>query len=86
MPEYSKKKNFEVYNVIGVKDALALIQKLTNNSEFNTQDAEDFFIREGVTVYGLVAPAHRLSDKINEVEVPASAKEMAKMKRAPGRS
>lgn len=86
MPEYPKKEPFEVYNVISAKDALALIQKLTTNSQFNTQDAEDFFIREGVTVYGLVAPAHRLSDKINEQDVPATGKAMAKKDRADGRS
>lgn len=78
MPEYNRKKPFEVYNVISVKDALGVLKKYASNSHFNTQDAEDFFIREGVTVFGLVAPAHRLSDKINEEPVPYIAKEMAK--------
>ncbi|WP_299650305.1 hypothetical protein [uncultured Jannaschia sp.] len=86
MPNYEQKNKFEVYNVIGVKDALALLQKISSNNEFNTQKAEDFFIQNGVTVYGLIAPAHKLSDKINEEKVPEKAKEMAKASRKKGRS
>ena len=86
MPAYDKKAPFEVYNVIGVKDAMALIKRLTSNTSTNTQDAEDFFIEKGVTVYGLVAPAHRLSDKINEVPVPTTARDMAAKDKGAGRS
>ena len=86
MPENKLKEKFEVYNVIGVKDALAIMQKYISNREFNTQDAEDFFIKEGATVFGLVAPAYRLSDKINEEPVPPAGKEMMKTDRSPGRS
>jgi hypothetical protein len=86
MPEYDKKEHFEVYNVISAKDALALIQSLTTNREINTQDAEDFFISHGVTVFGLIAPAYRLADRINEKTVETSAKEIMKNDRARGRS
>ena len=84
--EYSNKEPFEVYNVISVKDALAILQRYASNSNFNTQDAEDFFINEGATVWGLCAPAHRLADKVNEKNVAPVAREMAKETRSPGRS
>ncbi|NUB44361.1 hypothetical protein GEU84_008200 [Fertoebacter nigrum] len=86
MPTYSKKEPFAVYNVISAKDAFALLKKFSSNSNFNTEDAEHFFVENGVTVFGLVAPAIRLSDKINLHDVETNAETIAKEGRSPGRS
>jgi|GEM_PF-5556301 hypothetical protein len=86
MPNYDKKEKFAVYNVISAKDAFALLKEFASNQNFNTEDAEEFFISKGVTVWGLVAPAHRLSDEVNGKSFSSKALKIAKKDRSSGRS
>ncbi|WP_223639954.1 hypothetical protein [Rhodobacter sp. TJ_12] len=81
-----KREEFEVYDVVSVKDAYAIANGIASNTEFNNRDAVAFFEEKGVTVYGLVAPVHRLADEVNSTSVPSAAKEMAQKARSHGRS
>lgn len=78
MPDYSHKQRWGVYNVISVKDAYRIVKSLSSNREFNTKTAQEFFMEQGVTCWGLVAPVDLLADTVNREEVPRTAAEMAK--------
>lgn len=88
MPDYEDKERFAVYNVVSAKDAYSALQRFIGNQNFNTRDAEAFFIEHGVTVWGLEKAAYQLSDKVNleDAGSPEEAKRIAKRGRSPGRS